>query len=245
MDRAVLTVCYGVRSPKEMGKSVFPIRRAIETAFPGYTVRHALACDGTADLLKASDETALTFQEGIAALRESGIEDIRIVPLLLTAGRVYDDLRTMAGGYPIGRPLMDETEDLVRIADIYGGIAAREGCDALLMGHGSMSADGDSAYTRLKGYLPGNVHLACRSGALKLENVIPELRKDRKVLLMPLMLAAGRHAREEMAGERPESWQSILRGLGFDAGSRLQGMGSMPEVQAMFAEKARRLMAQE
>lgn len=245
MGRAILTVCYGVRSSEEMERSVVPVRKAIETAFPECTVCHTLACDGTADFVKASGAAAFTFGEGLSAMKGHGFEDIRIVPLLLTSGRVYDDLQPMADGYPMGRPLLDGEEDLARVADIYGRIAAREGCDVLLMGHGSLRAGGDRPYIRLKERLPDGVHLACRSGALRLEDVIPKLRKDRKLILMPLMVAAGSHVRKEMAGDGADSWQRILRSMGFDVGSRLEGMGSMPEVWAMFVEKARCLMAQE
>lgn len=48
-----------------------------------------------------------------------------------------------------------------------------------------------------------------------------------RVLLKPLMLVAGVHARDDMAGEEEGSWRSVLAQMGFRVECRLQGLGEM------------------
>lgn len=47
----------------------------------------------------------------------------------------------------------------------------------------------------------------------------------RRVLLKPLMVVAGVHARDDMAGEDDDSWRSILTQAGLEVECRLQGLG--------------------
>ena len=63
---------------------------------------------------------------------------------------------------------------------------------------------------------------------------------QRHITLMPLMLVAGEHAKNNMAGEDEDSWKSILESLGFETRIRMQGLGAIKEVQQRFAEKAKK-----
>jgi len=143
-------------------------------------------------------------------------------------------------GLRVSRPLLDEPEDFEAIAALYSGIAHDAGRKLLLMGHGN-ETKGDACYGRLAKALPENVRLACRTGKMRLDGILNGLdaQQDR-ILLMPLMLTAGNHARRDMAGNAPDSWKSILESRGFDVQVRLEGMGSIPGIQKMFADKARK-----
>ena len=61
----------------------------------------------------------------------------------------------------------------------------------------------------------------------------------KRLTLMPLMLVAGDHAKNDLAGNDGDSWKSILMARGFDVGLKLEGLGSMPEVRQRIVEKAR------
>jgi len=238
MDRAVLTVSYGVRRVDEIRKSVAPVEKAIAKAVPGCALFRSFACKEGVDALRQAGEEAHLFGESLVALKNSGYKDIGVVPLFIAPGEVYKRIQETATGLPVSGPLLNTEDDLERIADIYGEIARDSGRKVLLMGHGSPGC-GDENYMRLAQVLPSHVHLACRRGVLSLDSVLPRLdaRRD-NILLMPLMLSAGRHAGEEMAGEGPDSWKSILEKRGFDVRVRLDGMGSLPCIQRMFADKA-------
>lgn len=50
-------------------------------------------------------------------------------------------------------------------------------------------------------------------------------RGARRVLLKPLMVVAGVHARDDMAGDNEDSWRSIMTQAGFEVECLLQGLG--------------------
>ena len=79
-------------------------------------------------------------------------------------------------------------------------------------------------------------------GEHSLEKLLPELTKlpEKKITLMPLMLVAGDHANNDMAGDEEDSWKSILEAKSFETRIRMQGLGSLEEVQQRFVEKARK-----
>ena len=61
------------------------------------------------------------------------------------------------------------------------------------------------------------------------------------VFLLPLLLAAGVHAREDIAGPGPDSWNSALEAAGLQTQVRLEGLGRLPQIQALYQAELERL----
>ena len=60
-----------------------------------------------------------------------------------------------------------------------------------------------------------------------------------KVVLRPLMVVAGDHANNDMAGEDEDSWLSMFKAAGFEkVDAQIAGMGSIPAVQKIYVEHA-------
>ena len=58
-----------------------------------------------------------------------------------------------------------------------------------------------------------------------------------KVVLRPLMVVAGDHANNDMAGEDEDSWLSMFKAAGFEkVDTQIAGMGSIPAVQKIYVE---------
>ena len=58
-----------------------------------------------------------------------------------------------------------------------------------------------------------------------------------KVVLRPLMVVAGDHANNDMAGEEEDSWLSMFKAAGFEkVDTQIAGMGSIPAVQQIYVE---------
>ena len=58
-----------------------------------------------------------------------------------------------------------------------------------------------------------------------------------KVVLRPLMVVAGDHANNDMAGEEEDSWLSMFKAAGFEkVDAQIAGMGSIPAVQQIYVE---------
>ena len=77
-------------------------------------------------------------------------------------------------------------------------------------------------------------------GKTRLEDVIEELKakKIKNVTLMPLMMVAGDHANNDMAGEEEDSHKSILEKEGFKVDTYLHGLGENENVRQLFVDRA-------
>jgi sirohydrochlorin cobaltochelatase len=71
------------------------------------------------------------------------------------------------------------------------------------------------------------IDIGAVEGIFDASYVVGSLAKQgvRRVLLKPLMVVAGVHARDDMAGDDEESWRSILAQAGLEVECRLQGLG--------------------
>jgi sirohydrochlorin cobaltochelatase len=57
---------------------------------------------------------------------------------------------------------------------------------------------------------------------------------NKKVLIKPLMIVAGDHANNDMAGDEDDSWKVVLGKAGYDVKPVLEGLGDKPAVRQIF-----------
>ena len=81
-----------------------------------------------------------------------------------------------------------------------------------------------------------HVYVGTVEGFPNLDYIIGRLKKHNitRVHLMPFMIVAGDHAQNDMAGEEPDSWKSVLENEGFQVTVQLDGLGSFPETGQLF-----------
>jgi len=60
-----------------------------------------------------------------------------------------------------------------------------------------------------------------------------------RVVLVPFMMVAGDHARNDMAGDRADSWKSVMCSRGIRVACVLRGLGESPGIQAIFIQHIR------
>jgi sirohydrochlorin cobaltochelatase len=118
----------------------------------------------------------------------------------------------------------------------------------LLMGHGTEKHPSDAIYLAMihtLQELDPNVYIATVDGYPNLKDIVPKLkeRKVKKVYLMPFMAVAGDHARNDMAGDQPDSWQSILSKDGFTCEAVLKGTAEYPEIVDVWLDHLRTTLA--
>jgi hypothetical protein len=72
------------------------------------------------------------------------------------------------------------------------------------------------------------------------ENIIEAVKEAgyKKVILRPLMVVAGDHANNDMAGDDEDSWKSMFKASGnFDSiDAQIAGLGRIPEVQQIYVK---------
>ena len=60
-----------------------------------------------------------------------------------------------------------------------------------------------------------------------------------RVVLVPFMMVAGDHAHNDMAGDRADSWKSVMCSRGIRVACVLRGLGESPGIQAIFIQHIR------
>lgn len=136
----------------------------------------------------------------------------------------------------------------------YGSLeeAAGEGVAFVLMGHGT-SHTAKVSYSQMQEQMKNlkyeNVFIGTVEGEPEetaCENVIEAVKAAgyKKVVLRPLMVVAGDHAHNDMAGEDEDSWVNLFRASGaFDqVECQIAGLGSIPAIQNLYIEHAKETM---
>ena len=109
------------------------------------------------------------------------------------------------------------------------------------MGHGT-DVLSDSVYTRLQNILEENgcsrIFIGTVEGSVTLQDVLTKLRsgKYRQILLAPLMVVAGDHALNDMAGDSPDSWKALLEKEGYEVFPVMRGLGEYPQIRERYVQ---------
>ena len=111
------------------------------------------------------------------------------------------------------------------------------------MAHGT--PDPSNAYysvmqNKLRAMKRNDVHIYTVEGWPRLDDWAGKLKmhKVEKIILMPLMMVAGDHANNDMAGDEEDSHKVILQKMGFKVETKLQGLGENKRIREIFVERA-------
>jgi len=132
------------------------------------------------------------------------------------------------------------------------GAAAEDGTAFVFLGHGTShraSVAYDQMSTQMKELKYDNVFIGTVEGEPEDTECgkVMEAVKDKgykKVILRPLMVVAGDHANNDMAGDDEDSWKSRFLSSGdFDSvDSQIAGLGEIPGIQRIYVSHAAKAM---
>lgn len=205
----------------------------------------------------------------LARIQEDGGRDVFVQSLHTTNGTEYGDLKALVESlariktfqeskrpFPylvLGESVLGEggKEDLNRAAKALAPLVAeaqRMGGALVLMGHGNEEKDVQSyrQFNKALNAMYGTpIFIGLVEGQPKLEAVLAELRKTpvKNVLLAPMMLVAGDHAHNDMAGPGADSWLGALTAAGYKVTPRLEGLGQSDGWADIFVERLKTLVA--
>lgn len=253
MKQAILVVSFGTAHRDALDKNIAAIERDMAASFPGWAVRRAFTSGRIVRKLQERDGlTVETPPEALSRLAEEGFEQAVIQPTHVLRGEEYEKLLSQAEpfrgrfrGLAVGRPLLSGAGDCEAAAEALAGVLpeSKPGQAVVLMGHGSPSGS-NAVYPTLEDALHRLGRADVRIGTVEarpgLDEVLAGLREsgDSSAALLPLMVVAGDHAKNDMAGEGPDSWKSRLTAAGFQVRCELRGLGEAASVRALFTAHA-------
>lgn len=142
----------------------------------------------------------------------------------------------------IGKPLLCSEEDmdtLIRL--LQKAYPVEDDAILLLMGHGTEHS-ANSIYIRMAEKMKNtSMRLCTVEGTPSFDDVMDELSAlpQKKILLAPMLFVAGDHAKNDMAGNEPDSLRSMLEAKGYTVSCTIQGLGELADVRNMYAQKVR------
>ena len=252
--KAVLVVSFGTSHLDSCEKTVGAIEQEIAAAFPDREVRRAFTSGMILKKLKNRDGVEIDgVAEALGRLLDGGFTDVLVQPTHVMNGNEYEDMMREAAGFEgkfnqlrYGAPLLTSSEDYFQLIE-----AIREEVFPLLedellvyMGHGS-DHEANAVYSALNFMLSQkgihNVVVGTVEAYPDLPAVLAIAKQSgkKRIRLMPLMVVAGDHAKNDMAGGEEDSWDTAFRNAGFEVEAQLKGLGEYAAVRKLYVEHAR------
>lgn len=255
----ILLVAFGTSVPEAQG-AFANIERKVRAAFPGVDVRWAYTSEIIRRKLAKEGKILLSPAEALAKMQEEGFTRVALQSLHTIPGEEYNDLlhtvrvfRHQAGGMDVtvGEPLLSRHEDMERATEAILAVVPKErkpGEAVLLMGHGTPHP-ANAYYPALQYYLwkkDPNAFVGTVEGSPSLDDVVAELAAKgiKKAWLMPFMSVAGDHARNDMAGDEPDSWKNVLAKAGVKCVPILKGTAEYDTIVDIWLDHLRTAMGQ-
>lgn len=156
--------------------------------------------------------------------------------------RMVRETSASGTGAVIGMPLLSAPDDFRRVARCLLPLLPKPGDQGvLLIGHGTCHPSW-TVYPVLEQTLRNEVgphiFVATLGHYPESDSVIADIAAAgyRRLLVIPLLLAAGTHFRRDIAGRQPGSWSSRLADRGIRPTFHNQGLGVLPGIADIFSD---------
>ena len=252
--KAILAVSFGTSHEDTRKVTIDAIEQDIQAAFPDYALYRAWTSKMIIRKLKSRDNIHVnTVKEAMEQMRADGITDILIQPTHVINGiendlmkedalAYRDDFHSISFGDPLLTTEQDNLDVIRAVAEEFSDLKSDEAL--VLMGHGTTHY-ANAIYAALdytfkdKGY--PNIFLGTVEAYPSMETLMKMVRnyQPKKVILAPFMIVAGDHAKNDMAGDDPQSWYSQFKAAGFSTETVIKGLGEYPGIRKIFVDHLR------
>ena len=152
--------------------------------------------------------------------------------------------RPAFGTFGTTHPYADDIRQAAKALAADAALAKKENAALVYMGHGNDHFPSSGPYlefaARMRETYPDVLTLiGTVEGYPNLNDLINKLKKHNvtKVILKPLMVVAGDHAKNDMAGADDDSWSSILKKEGFKVKTVIKGLGESPDFVQLYVSR--------
>ncbi|WP_099467980.1 sirohydrochlorin cobaltochelatase [Konateibacter massiliensis] len=248
--KAILVVSFGTSYLDTLEKNIKQIEDEIQENYPDYHIYRAFTSQMIIKKLQSVCQISIdTVTEAMERMKKDGITELLVQPTHIIHGiendnmindisRFKDDFTSIK----LGTPLLSSFEDYKKaVAILMEKYKPKDDEALVLMGHGSIHYANASYpaldYTfRQQGY--SNVYVGTVEGYPELEDVISLVKEQNvtNVKLLPLMLVAGDHAKNDMDGSEKDSWKSRFIQEGFSVQTIVKGLGEIKEFRQLYLD---------
>lgn len=254
-DNELLVVSFGTSFNDSRRLTIGAIEGKLDEEFgKDYSVRRGFTSQIIIDHVKSRDGIAIdNMTEALDRAVDNGVKNLVIQPTHLMNGLEYTDVVNEVGDYAdafdqvvIGDPLLTSDEDFDEVVKAITDATAEydDGETAIcFMGHGT-EADSNEVYQKMQDKLTDagfeNYFVGTVEATPSVDDVLAKVQAGdyKKVVLEPLMIVAGDHANNDMAGDEEGSWKTTFEDAGYDVTCLVRGLGELPAIQDIFVKHA-------
>ena len=253
-ENELLVISFGTSFNDSRRLTIGAIEDSLEKAFPEYSVRRGFTANIIIDHVERRD--GVLIDDVDAALQravDNGVKNLVVQPTHLMNGLEYNDVVDEVASYAdafesvsFGEPLLTSDEDFQRVekaitdwtADYDDGETA-----IVFMGHGT-EADSNGVYAKMQDLLTKdgfeNYYIGTVEATPSLDDVLEAVQAGeyKRVILEPLMVVAGDHANNDMAGDEEDSWKTAFTNAGYEVECVLRGLGENEDIRQIYVDHA-------
>ncbi len=258
-EKELLVVSFGTSFNDSRRLTVGAVESALQEAFPDWSVRRAFTSQIIIDHVLRRDGIAIdNVSQALDRAIENGVKTLVVQPTHLMDGFEYTDLKNELAEYAdafeqvvLAQPLLsiDRDFDLVAEAIVEATAEYDDGETAIcFMGHGT-EADSNGVYAKMQTVLSEagceHYYIGTVEAEPSLDDVLRLVQEGsfKRVVLRPLMIVAGDHANNDMAGDEEDSWKSVFEAAGYEVVCVVEGLGQLSAVRDLIREHTAEAMA--
>ena len=258
-EKELLVVSFGTSFNDSRRLTVGAIEKALQEAYPDWSVRRAFTSQIIIDhLAKRDGEIIDNVHDALERAIRNGVKILVVQPTHLMDGFEYNDLKKELAAYAdafdqivLGDSLLtiDRDFDMVAEAIVEATAAYDDGETAVcFMGHGTEAAS-NSVYAKMQTVLSEagceHYYIGTVEAEPSVEDVLESVKAGsyKRVVLRPLMIVAGDHANNDMAGDEADSWKSVFEAAGYEVSCVVEGLGQLPAIRQLIVEHTGEAMA--
>lgn len=258
-NRAILVVSFGTTYPQTREETIGAIEREIAEEYQKYLVRRCFTSSIVRRVLSERDGLRIDDVSGaLEQLLEEGVTEVAVQPTHVMHGFEYDKLQSQTAAFTgrfarltLGRPLLSSTTDYQEVVRALRTEFAEQLADPkaalVLMGHGTEHF-ANACYAALNDHVRAagvrNLFVGAVEGYPEADDLLLRIKESGadKVVLAPLMVVAGDHALNDMAGAGPDSWKNRFESAGYPVTCILKGLGSYHTIRKIYLSHLREIL---
>ncbi len=247
--KALAVISFGTSYP-EARAAIENLEKTLAVARPDYDFYRAFTSGMViAKIEREEGIRILNPAELMEQLAEQGYEEVICQSLHVIPGNEYEKMCAQMQPFAekfhrfaVGKPLLYDQTDYLRCGRGLLGHMPKLAADEafVFMGHGTEHFS-NASYALMENTFrflgAERVYVATVEGFPSFDYVLRRLHQHEvsRVYLAPLMIVAGDHAQNDLAGEEDDSWKSQLESEGFETQVMLRGLGEYAEIADLFA----------
>ena len=256
---AIVVMSFGTTYKETRAKTIDATVAAIQAAHPGVKVVTAFTSHIIIDRIQAKEGIKYpTPEEALEQLKEEGYTRVALTSLDVIPGMeyaydtaVFNQYKNEFKKMTLGEPLMywmgqeEQRDDIMETMKAFATQFPKIGAEdaVLILEHGTPHP-ANAYYTVMQNRLNqlgySNAYIYTVEGWPALNDIIPQLKEKgiKNVTLMPMMMVAGDHANNDMAGNEEDSHKTILTQSGFNVNTYIHGLGENKAIRDIYVKRA-------